>query len=488
MNIGLVVSQKARELLTDNFLLKIYKESGIPYVAEFGDYLANDVRDNELQGLLIVSELEMSKFVAEADERLGLNPLAIEVLPLSWFSEKSENYRFALLMAYIRKLSRQELVYRLQPIKNVAISRRSLIRFKLYEYRPYPVLFDSIFAEREINTLISSCPKGILAKTIEGVGVTSPENCSYCGYCTTKGYLGYLEMPTFTTDQLIYFINTINYYDEKAKVVVFTKFKDIPLQEGYYPLLIPSLASVPDVFLYVTYASGLVPVLLIDNEISDIEKKRLDEIPAYFPGSKLPIYKVKAEELQKLELKNELRKSLIPEELPLRKYRRRNLYLWAIDEMRNKIKLDEEAEVPGIYFVSVDPEKCVLCGVCVRACQMMVPDLRNINDIMSLEYNIPMCIGSQRCAKNCPENAIKVERFAKIKELKKITVNKAVVAKCRYCGKPIGSVKVKNKVDSLLIGMGFSGTAQYTDVCNECKQKMLTKVWLENYLKLKGGK
>lgn len=431
----------------------------------------------------------MTKLVSEADERLGLNPLAIEVLPLNWFINKSENYKFALIMAYLRKLTRQDLVYRLQPIKNVTVSRRSLIKFKLYDYKSYPVLFDSIFAEKEINTLISSCPKNLIVKTVEGVSVTSPENCSYCGYCTAKGYLGYLEMPNFTTDQLVLFLNSINYYDEKAVSVIYTRSKNLELKEGQYPLLVPSLASISDIFLYVTYASGLVPIILVEDDLTDMEKKRLEEIPSFFPASKLPIYKVNKKEFQNLLIQNTLRKSLIPEDLPLKKYRRRSLYLWSIEEMKNKTKLDEESEIPDIYYVSIDPNKCVLCGVCIRACQMMVPDMKNLNDSMSLEYNIPMCIGSQRCVRNCPENAIKVERFAKLKELKKITVNQATVAKCRYCGKPIGSVKLKTRVDGMLIEQGFEGTAQYTDVCNECKQKMLTKIWVERFLSSrKGGK
>ena len=424
----------------------------------------------------------MSKFVSEADEKLGLNPLAIEVLPLQWFLDKSEKYRFALLLAYIKKLSKQDLVYRLQPVRNVSFTRRSLIKFKLYEYKPYPVLFDSISIQKEIDTLIASCPKNLIVKTVEGVGVSSPENCSYCGYCTTKGYLGYFEMPNLTTDQVVSFLNSINYYDENAKAVLYTSSADIEVKEGYYPLLVPSIASIADVFLYLTYASGLVPVIVIDGELKDIEKKRLEEIPNYFPASKLPIYKVKKEELKNLEVKIALGKSEIPEDLSLKKYRRRVLYLWAIEEMRNKIQLNEEAEIPDIYFVSVDPDRCVLCDVCVRSCPMMVPNIRKSGDNLYLELNIPMCIGCGKCAKDCPEKAVKVERLAKLKELKRITVAEAVQLRCRFCGKPLGSYKVKRRVDSILNSMGFAGTAQYTDVCNECKQKYLTKLWVERYL------
>ena len=56
MRVGLVVSKRAREALGDQFLKGIYEESGVPYLAEYGDYLKQDVRDNDLQGLLLVSE------------------------------------------------------------------------------------------------------------------------------------------------------------------------------------------------------------------------------------------------------------------------------------------------------------------------------------------------------------------------------------------------------------------------------------------------
>ncbi len=490
MRIGLVVTKRARKVLGDQLLLDVYKASNIPYVAELGDYLKDDIKENELQGLLIVSENDMDELVLSADEKLGINPLAIDVLPLNWFLNKNEKYSKALLLAYISKLSKQDNVYRLRPVKTATITKRALIKFRLYEYKLYPILFDSLNFEREVNTLVESCPKGLIAKSVEGVTVTSPSDCSGCGYCTAKGYLGYFELPNFTTEQFVSFLNEVLENYEEVKGLIFTSDRKIDIDEESVPLLIPSVASIHDSFILSTYASGLIPIIVVPEKPSELEIKRLEELPSFFPGTKLPVFKVRRTELSKVkeDLKGiNLPKSKIPEEVIITRYRRRSLLIWSIEEMGRKVVLDPEAIVPGVYYVEVDPNKCVMCGVCIRMCQMMVPDMKTINDLTYLEYNVPMCIGSQRCVRNCPENAIKVERFARIKELSKVRVNEGKVVRCRYCGKPVGNIKIKGRVDNLLVQYGFTGTAQYTDVCNECKQKVLTKMWLENYLRLKEG-
>lgn len=65
----------------------------------------------------------------------------------------------------------------------------------------------------------------------------------------------------------------------------------------------------------------------------------------------------------------------------------------------------------------------------------------------------------------------------KLKEMRKVQFTKSMVTKCRYCGKPIGSFKVKDKVSVMLNSMGYN--TQFVDVCNDCKQKELTKMWLQ---------
>jgi len=40
-----------------------------------------------------------------------------------------------------------DLTYRVQPVRSASVSRRSVLKLKVYEYRPYPVLFDEVGGE-----------------------------------------------------------------------------------------------------------------------------------------------------------------------------------------------------------------------------------------------------------------------------------------------------------------------------------------------------
>ena len=52
----------------------------------------------------------------------------------------------------------------------------------------------------------------------------------------------------------------------------------------------------------------------------------------------------------------------------------------------------------SVYRYRVDVEKCVHCGKCAKACQMIVAPVENSNS--------PECISCGRCRKACPTNAI----------------------------------------------------------------------------------
>ncbi|AWR96143.1 4Fe-4S ferredoxin [Acidianus sulfidivorans JP7] len=487
LNTGLIVSKNAREIIGDEILKDVFEEAKLSYVAEIGDYLIDDIKNNELKALLVVSENGRERWMEDIDQKLGISPLAVQIIPPSWFKDKSKEYIFTLLTAYSLKVELTDLAYRVQPTQTTSISRRSLLKLKTYEYKPYPVLFDEVHAEREINRAIESCPQGLIVKAPEGPSVGSPEKCTACGYCSARSFLGYLEIPTATTDQVVSFINAIvKYYGNKQASILFTETViDVP--EGIFPFLMPCTAGVHDAFVLASYAAGIIPLVYVSSkcENRNIALKRLDELPTHFPGTDFVVNKIRDDEELKKALSSiktiSLSKSEIPLDVILQRSRRRALLIWSIEEMSKKIKLNEDDTVPEVYNVNVDPNKCVLCGVCVRACQMLVPELKG-NESLELSYNIPYCIGSERCVKNCPENAVLVTGYAKISDLKKKVVNKAKVAKCRFCGKPLGSEKVKNKVDTLLIKYGYPGTAQYTDVCNDCKQKILTKIWIEKLL------
>lgn len=457
-----------------------FENPNLVYISELGNHIFSDLTENFVKSIVILGEAK-EDLVYEIEQRTGINPIAIDVIPEKWL-KFSKKHLTSLISAYIAKQSFADLAYYIQPVRSSKLSRRNLIRFRLYEYLPYPVLADELKVEREINKCIESCPKKIIVKAPEGPQVSKPEECTYCGYCSGSSYLGYLELPTFSTMQFVSFVNTIVEKYGNAKLL-FTPVKDVEIEEGVFPVVIP-IGGIHDSFVLSAYSAGLLPIIYA-KEGDEISVKRVEEIPSHFPGINFPILKVKnEEELKKAYNVNfEIPISKIPEDVILSRRRRRGLLIWAINEMNKKMKLNEEEEIEGIFSVEVNPEKCVLCGVCVRMCQMLVPEMKNSGDEIILGYNLSNCIGSQRCIKNCPENAITFKERAKIKEVihGQITVNKVKLQRCRFCGKPIGSSKVKSRVDDLLSSLGYS--TQYTDVCNDCKQKILTKIWLEKMVK-----
>lgn len=495
LNVGLLVSKKGREYLGDELLKEIFSEGELSYAAEYGDYVVNDLRDNDIQALVIVSEREnkdISDFLRNIDDLTAINPLSIEHVYLEWLESKEQAK--ALILAYISKASLSFLAKRVQPVRSKNLSRRSLLRGKLYYYKPYPVLYQEISFEREMNYLSSLCE--LVTKTPEGPQVSNPETCSACGFCSGMSFLGYLEVPNFTTDQIIAYLNALAKYapNDKPSVVLITcnKIGKIPQLDGIhiYPLIAPCISSVHDSFLMIIFASGFYPVVFSpDNkcELRDIAKLRAEAMMKKFPGTEINFPYV--EDFKELELvlkgisnSQNLERSYIPQDLPLSRSRRRSLMLWSLSEVSKRMVLNEEDEIPGVYEVIVDPNKCVLCGVCVRSCQMLVFDMKNNPETSNLYYDLSYCIGSQRCVRNCPEKAVYVKGFVKIKDLGKKLVVTSRIVKCRYCGKPLDSFRIKSRVGEMLSSLGIQDLEDYTDVCNECKQKILTKRWIEKVL------
>jgi ferredoxin len=495
LNVGLIVSQRAREYLGDEILREIFNDGRLSYLAEYGDYIANDLRENSVQTLVVVYEREnkdIKEFLRNVDDLTGIHPLCVEEIYTEWFQTKDQAK--ALILAYITKASLSILSLRIQPVRAKNISRRSLLRGKLYYYKPYPILYQDINFEREINYLTSLCP--LIIKTPEGPQVSDVEKCSACGFCSGMSFLGYLEVPNFTTNQLVAFINSLSVYapTDKVSVILISckKLEKIPkIKEVYvYPLIAPCVASIHDSFLTSMVAVGFYPVLYSPDykcELKDMAKLRAESIIKKFPGSDIYFPYVEDEReliefYEKIKGKT-LERGLVPEDVILSRSRRRSLLLWSIEQMKNRTPLDENDEIQGIYKVIVDPSKCVLCGVCVRSCQMLVFDMKSNGEVTNLYYDLSYCIGSQRCIRNCPENAIKLVGNIRIKELGKKIIASNKIIKCRICGKPMDSSKIKSRVDEMLISMGLSEVVNYTDVCNECKQKILTQKWIEKVLK-----
>ncbi|MEM4955558.1 MAG: 4Fe-4S ferredoxin, partial [Metallosphaera sp.] len=136
LNAGLLVSKRAREIVGDEVLKTVFEEAKLSYVAEIGDFIFEDLKQNDVKSLLVINDGDRETWMEDIDQRLGISPLAVITIPYTWFEGKSGDFTLALLMGYSLKAELMDLVYRVQPTRSSSISRRSLIKLKVYEYKP----------------------------------------------------------------------------------------------------------------------------------------------------------------------------------------------------------------------------------------------------------------------------------------------------------------------------------------------------------------
>lgn len=133
-------------------------------------------------------------------------------------------------------------------------------------------------------------------------------------------------------------------------------------------------------------------------------------------------------------------------------------------------KMCEEYDAPKLTRLKavVDGNKCILCGLCRRACQTLGNGaietlMRGTRKYVGTPYDEPSrdCIGCGSCASVCPTQAIEMED---INGVRTIWGNKFNLVYCRECGILIGT-------EEYLKAMGITDA-----LCDECKGRDAAKL------------
>ncbi len=133
-------------------------------------------------------------------------------------------------------------------------------------------------------------------------------------------------------------------------------------------------------------------------------------------------------------------------------------------------------------FIPGDPlgNKCVLCGLCVRACGeiMKAGAINYIGRGTSTEINTPFfeenpdCLGCGACAHICPTGAIDLEDINSTRVLKSWSNTKVKLKVCEICGTPFLPEpiwgKFSNLIDRELI-------EELERICPECRKSVYAK-------------
>jgi len=129
-------------------------------------------------------------------------------------------------------------------------------------------------------------------------------------------------------------------------------------------------------------------------------------------------------------------------------------------------------------FIKRDDEKCILCGLCVKACENLGTGAissvnRGISKVVTTPYDEPsfVCVCCASCAMVCPTGAIAVFEDNDIRRIWSKTLH---LKKCKLCGAVMGTsfelLRAAKKIET-----------EPPDICEACRKKAVTNVMAATY-------
>lgn len=139
---------------------------------------------------------------------------------------------------------------------------------------------------------------------------------------------------------------------------------------------------------------------------------------------------------------------------------------------------DEMGGVEGFdRLVSVDGDKCILCGLCVQACDSLGTGaistvLRGTEKRVATPYDEPSaaCVGCLSCANVCPTDAIE---YSETPDARVIWNREFELVRCAECGAVLGTP------ESLRHAVGPD--VELPVVCDACRKRAIADEMMQTY-------
>ena len=149
------------------------------------------------------------------------------------------------------------------------------------------------------------------------------------------------------------------------------------------------------------------------------------------------------------------------------------------NEYINSLARAYRIEIPERYLDKNKKEDCILCGLCVKACQSMGTSAislvdRGINKKVSTPYDDASkdCIGCGACAEVCPTNAIKMIDLDGKRTIWNRTFD---LIKCSRCGEYFITKEAYDHMEGKL-------DENNSPLCDHCKKKAIAEKFRESFV------
>ena len=143
-----------------------------------------------------------------------------------------------------------------------------------------------------------------------------------------------------------------------------------------------------------------------------------------------------------------------------------------------KVLCDEGGIKPVERFVKQSDKSCILCGLCVNACDSLGTGalstaMRGTQKLATTPYDEPseVCVGCASCAEVCPTSAIALEADESIR---KIWGKTFPITHCKTCGISMGTFLELRRAAKLI-------DAKVPSICESCKKKSIADVMAATY-------
>lgn len=149
------------------------------------------------------------------------------------------------------------------------------------------------------------------------------------------------------------------------------------------------------------------------------------------------------------------------------------------NEYIQSLAKEYEVEAPKRYLNTKEDEDCILCGLCVKACEKLGTNAislvnRGTTKKVATPYDDASkdCVGCGACVEVCPTNAISLVDY----DGKRTIWNRNFkLIKCNTCGK---SYATEDSLQFINKKLGFENEEH---ICEPCKKRAMTKKFKDSF-------